>query len=247
MSDSGTDNLYKRWSPWQMQDLPPAVRRTIDVRDTRPDLAPATREQAAAPADTALDEAFREARDKGHAEGYQAGREQGQAEGYKEGLAQGRQQAESVLQAELEQTLAPLRTLADSSAEACRQFDEQITGAIVELALAVGQQLAGEALDATPRQVLTLVRKLLQSEQLPGDQPCLWLHPEDLILVQQHLQQDTDSAGWSLQADESLRRGDCRLTGASGEIDATWEQRWQNLIRQVRRPRRQRRTQQEQA
>nr|MBP9956812.1 flagellar assembly protein FliH [Pseudomonas sp.] len=41
-------------------------------------------------------------------------------------------------------------------------------------------------------------------------------------------------AGWQLQPDELVSRGGCRVNSASGELDATWESRWDSLLEQLR-------------
>ncbi|EWH03499.1 flagellar assembly protein FliH [Halomonas sp. BC04] len=116
-------------------------------------------------------------------------------------------------------------------------LDEEVANEMVELALATGRQLAGEALKARPRQVLELVRALLHTDPPLTGQQRLWLHPLDHKLVEQHLGQELEAAGWKLQPDDQLSRGGCRVTSASGELDATWETRWQAVKAQVRRRR----------
>ncbi|MCE8005365.1 FliH/SctL family protein, partial [Billgrantia ethanolica] len=133
--------------------------------------------------------------------------------------------------------VAPLRPLAEQFSIALEGLDEEIANDLVELALATGHQLAGEALKARPRQVLELIGALLHTEPPLVGQQRLWLHPLDHKLVEEHLGTELAAAGWKLQPDAQLTRGGCRVTSANGELDATWETRWQAVKSQVRRRR----------
>ncbi|MDI5922800.1 flagellar assembly protein FliH [Halomonas sp. LR5S13] len=173
-------------------------------------------------------------RREAHEEGLEEGREQGHAEGLTKGLEEGRQQAKDEMEARLAEALAPLAPLTTAFSTALEQLDETIAEDLVDLALATGYQLAGEALKARPRQVLELVRTLLHTEPPLIGQQRLWLHPLDHKLVQKHLGEELEAAGWMLQPDDQLSRGGCRVTSANGELDATWESRWQAVKAQVR-------------
>ena len=226
------DEETSQWRSWQMDTLPELVKpkpvRNIDNNKSG-----------------------EEARTQGHAQGYQEGYKQGllagqaagHAQGLEAGLAEGRAQALEDLQTHCQDTLAPLVTLMQSLEQARSLLDEEVSSSLVELALTVGRQLAREALDARPETVLFIVRDLLHSEPAIGGSPRLWLHPEDLKLVEQHLQHETRAAGWHLQPDDQIQRGGCRLNSRSGEIDASWEERLDSIRRQVRKPRRARRPQ----
>lgn len=222
------------WRRWQMGELqaPPrqAPGEPENVEETQQSAArrDALRRQAEL-------EALRErVRREALEEGLAAGREQGHAEGLAQGLEEGRQQAKDELEARLAETLTPLAELAGAFGEALETLDERVAEDLVDLALATGHQLAGEALKSRPRQVLELVRALLHTEPPLVGQQRLWLHPLDHKLVKTHLGEELSAAGWTLQPDDQLSRGGCRVTSANGELDATWESRWQAVKAQVR-------------
>lgn len=183
---------------------------------------------------------FEEGRRAGFEQGLKEGREQGHAEGHEAGLAEGRARAETELDARAREALQPLHALMQELEEARESMDDEIANSMVELALNVGRQLAREALDARPEVVLGIVRELLHSEPALTGKPRLWLHPEDLQLVEEQLGNEISAAGWQLQPDDELQRGGCRLISRSGEIDASWEERVASVCRQVRKPRRRR-------
>lgn len=219
-----------QWHRWQMGELsnPQRERQRDQARHE------AIRQQAFKR--NAELEALREqAREEARQEGYRAGFEAGHAEGFDQGQREGREAGEQELQRQIEATLSPLAPLAQQFREALDQLDDDIASELVELALATGRQLAGEALEAHPEQVLAIVRELLHVEPGLTGQPRLWLHPADLSLVQAHLGGEFAAAGWKLQPDDQISRGGCRVSSPSGELDATWERRWEAISAQIRR------------
>jgi flagellar assembly protein FliH len=177
-----------------------------------------------------LENERKQAREEGHREGVEAGH----AEGYEQGLQAGREAAHEELQAQIAETLTPIRNLATQFSEALAQLDDEMANHLVELALTTGRQLAADALDARPEQVVDLVRGLLHSEPAMHGRPRLWLNPEDLKLVSEWLGEELEAAGWALQPDDQVSRGGCRVTSENGELDATWESRWEAIQQQVR-------------
>ena len=240
------DNTPRQWQRWQMTELPAAQAAN----------APMGQSQQAGPAKPSLsdEERLEQARKAAQKNGYNAGhkagfdqglaegREKGHAEAYEVGLAEGRAQAVTELETRSRAELQPLHTLMQSLEEAQKQMDDEVAHSLVELALSVGQQLARDALDAKPESLLNIVRELLHSEPTLSGKPRLWLHPVDLQLVETQLGGEISAAGWQLQPDDAMQRGGCRLISRSGEIDASWEERVALVWRQVRTPRRRRKT-----
>lgn len=226
----------------------PAPGQTTAKKPTQAQAPPSKQPQKPAPAPTdqakqrrqaaqqkaALEAERKKARETGYQEGYREGLETGQTEGHATGLAQGREEAEQAYQQRLKETLDPVRALATQFSEALAQLDDDVAQNLVELALATGRQLAGAALDAHPAQVVELVRGLLHSEPAMHGRPRLWLHPKDHELISQAIGQELEAAGWALQPDDQVSRGGCRVTSANGELDATWESRWESVRQHVR-------------
>ncbi|MCE8014798.1 flagellar assembly protein FliH [Halomonas sp. MCCC 1A17488] len=221
---------WQRWQMGQLHDENPAERQSQEL-----DPAEQARRRAAFQRQAELkalrEKVIQEARE----EGYRAGFETGRHEGHAQGLKEGRQEAEQELKRRTHEVVTPLKPLAEQFANALATLDDEIATDLVELALATGQQLAGEALKARPRQVLELVKALLHTEPPLVGQQRLWLNPQDHKLVEEHLGVELAAAGWKLQPDAQLTRGGCRVTSANGELDATWETRWQAVKSQVRR------------
>lgn len=231
----------RQWQRWQMGELPAepvsARKKPAGGHEGLPLSEEQQRDKLRAEAREA---GLEEGRKAGFEQGLKEGREQGHAEGHEAGLAEGRAQAETELETRTRETLQPMHALMQGLEEAREWMDDEIANSMVELALNVGQQLARQALDNKPEVVLDIVRDLLHSEPALTGKPRLWLHPDDLHMVEEKLGNEISAAGWQLQPDDALQRGGCRLISRSGEIDASWEERVASVCRQVRKPRRRR-------
>lgn len=228
------------WQRWRMGELDTSSPRPSDSdgkEDSDGVFEPSLQQRANAQRaefEALCQQTLAAARTEGYQEGFESGREAG----YSEGLAQGRLAGEQELQAQARVALAPIAELLQTFHEALQQLDDSVADELVELAMETGRQLAGEALKSRPTQVLNLVRKLLHKEPLLSGQPRLWLNPADHKLVARELGTEFEAAGWALQPDDQISRGDCRVTSISGELDATQDSRWRMLLGQIRRPRR---------
>lgn len=158
-----------------------------------------------------------EARQAGESEGRQQGFAQGHSEGYAAGLALAQEQAQS------------LRTLMLALPAALRAAEREVADDLLALALDIAHQVVGQALPTEPQPILTLVRELLHTEPALNGTPRLLLHADDAVLVQKHLGDDLQSAGWRIRTDLSITRGGCRVHAASGALDATLETRWERV------------------
>ena len=241
MSNSSPEfDRHSSWQRWQMDELP-ASNKSSDPASSGPSAhqrkvlaAQKAAEQAHQREQQERQALYERLRQEAEEAGYQAGFQQGLEEGRAKGLEEGRLQARDELQEQSRLAIAPLNTLAKQFSEALERIDETIARDLVELALATGKQLAGEALQETPEQILNIVRELLHTEPPLVGQQRLWLNPDDHVLVEAHLGTELSAAGWKLQPDDQLARGGCRITSAQGELDATFESRWHAIQSQAR-------------
>jgi flagellar assembly protein FliH len=158
-----------------------------------------------------------EARKAGESEGRLQGHAQGRIEGHAAGLAEVREQAVHLL------------ALARSLPAAIRCAEAEMADSLLALALELGRQLAGAALRADSGIILATVRELLNTEPGLTGSPRLLLHANDAALVREHLSDEMEAAGWTLQADAAITRGGCLVKAGSGELDATIETRSQRV------------------
>ncbi|SDN37898.1 flagellar assembly protein FliH [Vreelandella arcis] len=241
MSESPQFDRHHQWRRWQMDELIHSASPGSNDAPTESsahqrkiDAAQKAAKQAKLREAQARQEEYDKLRQQAEEDGYQAGLARGHEEGLAKGLEEGRQQAQQELTQQTKETLAPLEALAKQFSDALTQLDDNIAHDLVELATATGKQLAAEALHETPERILSLVRELLHTEPPLVGQQRLWLNPDDHTLVAEHLGSELEAANWTLQPDDQLARGGCRVTSAQGELDATFESRWQAVKAQAR-------------
>ena len=222
MSDHSPAADRDRWQTWQMEALGRDEPLSADDPDTgRRELL---RKQAF---EQKLE--LHKLRDKTLGEARQAGHAQGLEQGYAQGLSEGREAAAVELQAQILTTLQPLLELCQNFEQALEQVDQHIARQLTRVALDTARQLAGEALTAQPEQVICTVQAMLSNNPDLSGKPRLHLNPDDLQWVQGSLGEQLVEAGWVMHADPKILPGGCRLTSASGELDATRQSRWDML------------------
>lgn len=233
MSDRQLDKtapIASHWQPWQMTKLAPA-------NPPQPETASQPKGQKKNPPDErqqGYQAGLTAGRQAGHKEGFDSGKKAGLEAGRKEGFQQGLREGRDAAQQELQNSLQPLGQLVANFAAAVQQLDTDIAAELVEVSLAIGRQLARDQLDERPILILEVVKELLHTEPSLNGKPRLCLHPEDRELVEQFMGSELEVAGWSLQSDDLLTRGGCRLISAHEECDASWETRCQMILAQVR-------------
>lgn len=207
------------WKRWQMDSLDPreALRKVLEAQlPVEPPPPP--------PVDFAALDAMREgARKEGYAQGYTQGQTQGYGDGHREGYARGLESARN--------EAARLQELAGNFREALGRVDIEISEALIALALDVARQLVRKTMEIDPAALIPAARELINAEPPLSGAPCLLLNPEDMTLVETHLQGELEGAGWTLRADATVARGGCIASAASGELDATLGTRWERVIK----------------
>ena len=205
------------WQRWEMA----AVEQEQQIAAAVPAVAAAPVLEPLVPAlllDAAeLDRLRQEARQQGEREGHQQGWARGHDEGYAAGMARAREQAQA------------LQTLTLALPAALRAAEREVADDLLTLALDIARQMVRQALVVEPQLMLPLVRELLSAEPALSGTPRLLLHADDAALVQQHLADDLQTAGWRIRTDLSITRGGCKVHAASGALDATLETRWERV------------------
>jgi len=165
-------------------------------------------------------------------EGYQAGFEKGQAEGQKEGLATGLSDAKQAivdqsqrLQHIIDALLTPLENEKKQLEHLLVDMTCRLTETLLERELKTDSSIITQHIDA----VLTLLPKTIPAFTL-------FLNPDDIRLVEEHLQQTlvkesvNSSVQYQLKADESLMVGGCRLESNQTSVDASMEVKLSSLL-----------------
>ncbi|RUO35820.1 flagellar assembly protein FliH [Aliidiomarina sanyensis] len=219
----------ENWRRWRLDELKPenpALKAKISA------------ESAARKAEFIRNAEIEALKEQARKEAYELAYQEGLKAGHDEGFEKGYEEAQAAVAAEKEQLIGqavePVKALASEFSLRMNKLDTLMGESLVELAMAVGVQLARCELDHKPEHVLNIVRDLLHSEPALTDKPRLYVSPHDLELIEQHLKEELHHAGWHLQADERLERGGCRLVSQKGERDASWETRSEAARQQIR-------------
>lgn len=156
-------------------------------------------------------------------------REQARLEAYAAGLEEGRAAGLAAGRSEASAEQARLHGIAASFAAEVAQADELIANEVLDLALDLAKAMLKTALEVRPELINTLVSEAIH--YLPTLHPParLYLNPNDLLLVRNHMGDELDKTGWYLAEDSQLEPGGCRVETANNQIDASLSTRWQRL------------------
>lgn len=197
-------SAYQRWEMASFDPAPPPP-----PPPPRPLEDPALREQ--------LHKWRDEARAMGHAEGKKLGFDEGYAAGHAEGKA------------DVDALARQLADVAHSFGQAVNAIDREISEPLLSLALDIARQALRQTLTVHPETLVPIVRELLANDPVTGA-PKLLLHPDDVALIEAHLGDELQTAGWTVRADPTIERGGCKAQAASGEVDATVNTRWERVM-----------------
>ncbi len=159
-------------------------------------------------------------------------------QGIKEGEAQGLKNAEKLIhdkaeklaQEKLTTALGTLKPALVEAADRVRLEKEVMLTAwesqLIHLAAALAKRITQRQIAAEPAIALEMIQGVLQA--CAGEsQIQLSLHPEDLKMLQKHLNLDDQTSDrhvpLSFQASSNLSRGDCVVQSQFGQIDARLE------------------------
>jgi len=146
------------------------------------------------------------------------------ARGYEAGLARARAEMAPALE-ELAARVRRLDSVLQLLAQPLKALDDQVEQQLLELAFAVGKQLARRELAAVPAQILAILRECLEQLPLAARDVRVHLHPEDAAIVRERLAAPAEERAWSLIEDPTLARGGCLVRSDTSQIDARFESR----------------------
>ena len=164
-----------------------------------------------------IDHALEVARRDGNVLGFQ--------EGYATGLIEGQNAGKEKMEAEL----AQIQTMASTFSEQLNGINDAIGQDILKFAIDLAQAMTKSKLVYDPEVIIPVLREALDS--LPSvQQPAqINLHPEDVLIVKDHMADELRIAGWRIVGDANIARGGCTLETAHNLVDATFATRWQRL------------------
>lgn len=147
------------------------------------------------------------------------------AAGFEEGRLEGIDAGREQLRAQVHQFHALVQTLATPFAE----LDAQVEQQLVQLAIAIAQQLIRHELAADPGLVLGAVRQAMAVLPAAARRIRVHLHPEDAQVVRAHMP-EFNAESCEIIADLQLERGGCRVTTDTSHVDATVQTRVSQIV-----------------
>jgi flagellar assembly protein FliH len=153
---------------------------------------------------------------------YREGLERGLAEGHAEGFAQG--------QTEVRRLAAQMEGILDNFSRPLDRLENEVVGALSELAVRIAGALVGRAYQADPMLLQELASEALDAVGGANREVELRLHPDDIAALTPVL---SLMPATRLTADTSLTRGDLRVHAESVRIDGTLEARLRGALETV--------------
>ncbi len=192
-----------------------AVRWTFPELDAAPPLPVSEVEEIAEPVPRppTLEE-IQAIQDAAHKEGFEAG--------HAEGLAQG--------QAEIRRLTAQIEGILDNFSRPLARLENEVVGALGELAVRIAGSLVGRAYEADPVLLSELVGEALDAVGGASRDVEVRLHPDDIAALTPLLSM---MSGIRLVPDLSLGRGDLRVHAETVRIDGTLDARLRAALQTV--------------
>lgn len=190
-------------------------------------------------------DAFAEGLAQGHERGYEDGKKLAEDEA-KEALdaklaeleqqQQELQEEQARLQQQLQQQVKEFTDMLEFLSQPLQELDDAVEEQLVELSTAIAQQLIRRELKTHPDEIIAVVRDAIGLLPVSSRQIDVYLHPEDLPLVQETLFPEPEPEEESrihLHEDAALTRGGCRVVSNDSHIDASVERRINAVVTQV--------------
>lgn len=149
-------------------------------------------------------------------------RSQAHDKGYAAGVEAGRLEAE--------ESCSRVKQLAESFANTLDNLDFRLADMVLELALDVARQVVAGELAARPERILDVVNLALKQMAESTREARLLMNPEDATLVRPRLEQVLDKNRLRIVEDARIVRGGCLIETSQGDLDATLQARWRQVV-----------------
>jgi flagellar assembly protein FliH len=156
-----------------------------------------------------------------------------QKQAYEEGFARGQADGLKDARTQLEARLAHLSSILNSIAAPLKELDEQAEQELVMLALQAARLIVRRELKTDPAQVIAAVREAMAALPAAARNVRLHLHPEDALVVREHLKLNEEEHPWKVVEDPVLARGGCKVLTDTSQIDASVESRLTAILATV--------------
>jgi flagellar assembly protein FliH len=162
------------------------------------------------------------AHEEGYAEGYDVGRLLGQREG--------QQKLDDYIRTQGRGIAQRMALLLESAQKGLTDANQQVAQGVLEIACEIARQVVRHELSINPNALLPVVREALSLLMADSKIATVRLHPKDLEVLEEPLEQEFGSAGVTWVADPSLRPGNCLVEAAGTTVDGTLARRWTRAV-----------------
>ena len=146
---------------------------------------------------------------------------------FDEGFAQGK----AMGKVHVDKQVSYLTSIANVLAQPLDDLDEQVVKQITDLSIIIAKQLIRRELRIDPGQVVGVVRECAAAIPVASQQVNIYLHPNDAELVRSAFSLDHQTeTRWNIVEEPVLTRGGCRIEAEHSKIDATVENRLNQII-----------------
>ncbi|MFY8272896.1 flagellar assembly protein FliH [Pseudoalteromonas sp. SSDWG2] len=185
-----------------------------------PDLPKLTMEELEQIRQDAYEEGLKQGNEQGYIDGFEKGVSEGKEAGYKEGINQGKEQGLQEAKPLIDEQLATLKALLEALDEPVKHLDQQVESEVILLATELAKAITLNEIKTHPETILAALKAA--TDALPSnDAQCqIYLHPEDLELVQRHFdEQALANRHWQLLSEPTMERGGCHIKQQRSSID----------------------------
>jgi flagellar assembly protein FliH len=154
----------------------------------------------------------------------QALRQQGYDDGHQEGLQKGL--------AEMQAKAKQLVTLFNTMAKPLQEFDDKLEKEIAQLALTIGRMLLKKECSVDAEHINALIHETLEFMPANARNVRIKLNPNDILLLTQ-AGIELKTPDWTCLPDKAITQGGCVVESDTSHIDATVENRLQQIFDQI--------------
>lgn len=222
----------KSWQPWQpvnlsagRDEVAAAPRASAKIDNA------AIKEASEAEHARLRQSAEKKGFEQGNTQGYEAGKKEGFNAGLEEGRQKGLEQGKKEITDKQEEMTAHLGQLMHNLQSSLDSLDYVIPSRLMQLALSAARSLLGTSAigDISTALLQERIREILHDESLLKHDACLWVSEQDSLLIKEQFSKTLATRGWSLNVDNTMLPGGCRITTDEMEIDESLEMRWKML------------------
>ncbi len=156
-------------------------------------------------------------------------RTEAQRQGYADGIAQ----AHGEVRARVDAGLAELDVIVGSLQRPFEELGDDVVEELGRLAGHIAKQLLRRELKTSPQAIIGVIREAVASLPDSREGATVYLHPEDLSLVEELTDMTGQERGWELLSDPAVARGDCMVVRDASLVDASLDERARAAMLQV--------------